>query len=348
MRCVRTIHWGTGAMGGRVLALAAANPGLEVAAVISQRGVETGRQAVERAVPGGIPGVVVAADLEAAVAGSGGADVLLLATHGRLAELEEQIVRACRQGLSVICIAEDTIFPWAVDRAAAARLDAAAVAGGVAVVGTGANPGFLMDYLPLVLLQANRGWRELRVHRKSSLDPYGASVLEAMGVGLSPADFEVAFERAGESFGHVAFEESIGFLGAHLGMRFEIVEKTTEPILGEQDGEPVVVGLDQRCVAVAASGQRIVLEHPQSRGLAERGEQPSDLIEIDGDPPLRLRAEPGVDGGAATVGLMVNLVGAVADASPGLHTMANFPVRALTRVRRAASVRPEHEEGAAA
>jgi 4-hydroxy-tetrahydrodipicolinate reductase len=328
-------------MGSLALRLAAHSPQVDVSGVVSHRSAEQARAVVAREA-NGLPESVVGGDrLDEVVRQCGGADVVLLATHGDLYEIADQIAEACRLGLNVICIAEHTIFPAAVDSAVAERLQREALDAGVTVVGTGANPGFLMDYLPLVLLGAARGWTRLLARRKSRLDPYGENVLKAMGIGMTPEDFETM--RAETSHvGHQAFEESIGYIAAHVGLDFEVVAKSSTPVVREVEtriGELIVepghvVGLDERCVASLSGGQEIVLEHPQLVGHGPGEEETHDLIEVEGPVPLRLESRPAIDGGAATAGLMVNIAPAVAAAPPGLQTLASFSLSALTELRR--------------
>ncbi|MBB4661393.1 hypothetical protein [Conexibacter arvalis] len=329
---IRTVHWGTGAMGSHALRIAARTPGLAVAGVVSQRSAAHAAATLAREAPGAA-GAVAGDDLAGVVARCGGADVVLLATHGHLVDLEAQLTAAFELGLRVVCIGEDAIYPAAVDAELARRLERLAQRRGVAMVGTGANPGYVMDWLPMVLTAATAGWTSIRVRRASSLAPFGETVLRSMGVGLSPEQFGAAAAR-GEIDGHVGYGASVAFLAAGLGVPLEIVDDVCEPIVRERptelDGHShpggVVVGVDQRCRAVAPTGQTVTLEHPQRLGRLEGEEPLHDLIEIDGGELLRARISPALDGGIATVALMINLIPALVNAEPGIHTIASLPL----------------------
>ncbi|MDO8211978.1 hypothetical protein [Conexibacter sp. CPCC 206217] len=332
-RAIRTVHWGTGAMGSHALRVAARTPGLAVAGVVSQRSAEQAAATLAREAPAVAGSAVAGDDLAEVVARAGGADVVLLATHGHLVDLEAQLAAAFELGLRVVCIGEDAIYPEAVDAALARRLEQLAKRHETAMVGTGANPGYVMDFLPMVLTAATAGWTSIRVRRASSLAPFGETVLRSMGIGLSPEQFAAAASR-GEIDGHVGYDVSVAFLAAALGVPLQITDNVSEPIVREGptelDGHSypggVVVGVDQRCRAVAPTGQTVTLEHPQRIGRLDGEEPLHDLIEIDGGELLRARISPALDGGIATVALMINLIPALVKAEPGIHTIASLPL----------------------
>ena len=54
-------------------------------------------------------------------------------------------------GVNVVSIAEEMAWPWAYSREQASRVDALARANGVSVLGTGVNPGFVLDLLVVAL-----------------------------------------------------------------------------------------------------------------------------------------------------------------------------------------------------
>jgi 4-hydroxy-tetrahydrodipicolinate reductase len=338
---VRTVHWGTGAIGLRALARAADDPAFDVAAVVSVRGAERARQALAEAAPELVGVVPATGDLRSALSAAGGADVVLLATAARLAELREPILEACELGLHVVCVGEDAAYPASVDAAVAEELDAAARRHEVCIIGTGVNPGYVMDFLPLVLTAPTRRLRSLYVRRVSDLSDYGETVLSALGIGLTLEEFEEAV-RAGR-VGHLGFEGSVAFIAAGLGVSVEITANECVPITrsgptvvaGRKLPAGVVIGVEHRCEALTSEGQKIVLEHPQRAGTQEGEEEPHDLIEVEGEPVVRFRISSGLDGGSATVGLLLNLAHAAVVAPPGLQTMATIPLSAALGKARA-------------
>jgi 2,4-diaminopentanoate dehydrogenase len=334
-RPIRTVHWGTGAMGTRGLAAAAARPALEVAAVVSRRSARRAEEAIAAAAPELAGAIPADDDLTRAVERAGGADVVLLATDRHLSELEPQLLEAFDCGLSVVCIGEEALHPRRIDPVRARRIEERAIERGVGMVGTGANPGFLMDCLPAALTAPLRHWSHLRVRRASELSAYGDTVLRSMGIGLSVAEFDAEL-AAGRVEGHVGFELSLAVIGDALGVELAITEERCRPIVrdvttelaGRSFGPGRVIGVDHSCQAASEDGRSVTLEHPQRLGRADDEPPMEDLVAIEGDPPVTLRIPGGLDGGAATVALMLNLVPAILAAEPGVHTVATLPLRA--------------------
>ena len=337
---IRTIHWGTGAMGARGLAVALEDPRFEVAGVISARSPDHARDVLRES--GGDSGAVaIARDLAELVAVGVRADVVVLATGAHVREFEQQVLASFRAGLCVVGIGEELLHPASAYADGARRLMQAAVRHGVAAVGTGVNPGFLMDTLPLVLTAPTRRWSRLHARRVSDLSSYGWTVLQGLGVGLGPAEFDDA-RVAGRVGGHLGFPESVAVIGEGLDIPLSIVENSFAPIVrgrptsfrGETIAAGLVVGVYQRCVARSAQGHSVALEHPQRIGTLLEEEEPfGDLIEIEGEPSLRLRISPAIDGAEATIALMLNAVPGVLQLSPGLHAASDMPLASLGSAR---------------
>lgn len=345
---IRTIHWGTGAMGGRALAIALGDPRFDVVGVVSTRSRQRAQEALDAVGVDHAKKVVVGTNLSDVFAASSGAEVVVLATQAHIRELEPQIAAACRLGMHVVCIGEEALHPASADSQVSQRLSDEAIRHGVAVVGTGVNPGFLMDALPLALTAPTRRWSRLYARRVSDLSSYGWTVLQGLGIGLDPLEFESAF-RDGRVVGHLGFVQSVAIIAEGLGVQLLIVENVAEPIVRQAvtpigDGDVSagrVIGVSQRCVARSTGGHVVVLEHPQRIGTSGDDEEPfGDVIEIDGDPSLRLRIEPGIDGGTATVGLLLNMIPGLFGLAPGLHSTSDVPIAALGASRRSFSERP--------
>lgn len=338
----RTIHWGTGAMGSRALAVALTDPRFDVVGVISERSRDRARKVLAAASERYVDSVAVGVDFDQVAETSGGADAIVLATRAHLRELEQQIVAACRKKMHVVCIGEEALHPASADGAVFHRLNDEAIRNSVAVVGTGVNPGFLMDALPLLLTAPTRRWTRLYARRVSDLSSYGETVLSGLGIGLNPFEFATA-RRNGSVVGHLGFAQSIAVIAERLGVDLAIIDDSAEPMVrsvttrlaNEEFSPGTVIGVLQRCTAESEDGHRVILEHPQRIGTSGEGEEPfGDLIQIEGEPSVRLRIEPGIDGGAATVALMLNIIPGLFELPPGLHSTANVPVAALARSRR--------------
>jgi 4-hydroxy-tetrahydrodipicolinate reductase len=328
---VRVIVLGTGRMGSAIVELLLEKPGLELAGAFGRRRERAGTDvglAVGRAEP---LELAIESDLVALLERTRPA-VAIQATCSRLADAEEEIATCLARGVHVISIAEEMAWPAASAPERAARLDALARAHGVVAIGTGVNPGFVLDTLVVTLTGVCARVDAIRARRVNDLAPYGPTVLRSQGVGLAPEAFRAAVDD-GAVVGHVGFRESIAMVAAALGWKVERVEETREPIVSSVRRETPhatvepgqVAGCLHRAVGFVEGRPAIVFEHPQQIRPEAEGVVTEDAIEIDGRPDVRLAGSPEIPGGVATAALAVNLVPRVLAATPGLRAMTDLP-----------------------
>jgi 4-hydroxy-tetrahydrodipicolinate reductase len=328
---IRVLVLGTGQMGSGIARLLLRKPRLELAGMFARRAARAGRDAGPLIGLGRDIGVKVSNDLARAIRDSA-AQVAIQATCSRVDAAFDEIAPLLRGGVNVISIAEEMAWPAAAAPELAARLDALALEHGVSVVGTGINPGFVLDLLPIVLSAACAEVRAVRAERINDLAPYGPTVLQSQGVGLSPARFEAGL-RDGSVVGHFGFPQSIHMVAAALGWEIERIEEHREPIVSEVARSTPFVEVEPgqvagcRHTAVAWSGGRpvITLVHPQQIQPAAEGMATGDRIHIEGTPEIHLAGSPEIPGGIATPALAVNMVPRILNAPPGLHAMTDLP-----------------------
>jgi 4-hydroxy-tetrahydrodipicolinate reductase len=328
---VRVVVLGTGQMGSGIARLVLERHGLELAGAFARRpgraGTDVGRAiGLERDL-----GMAVAGDL-AELLDATRPRVAIQATCSRLDDALPEIEAALERGVRVVSIAEEMAFPAAANGERAARLDALARSRGVALLGTGVNPGFVLDLLVVVLSGVCAKIASVTAQRVNDLSPYGPSVLRSQGVGLSPDAFREGVAD-GTVVGHVGFAQSIGMIAAALGLEIERIEETREPIVSRvrrstpfvtvEPGQ--VAGCLHRAVAFADGRPVVTLVHPQQIHPELEGVQTGDSIQIEGTPPVRLSGSPEIPGGEATCALAVNAIPRVLAAAPGLHAMIDVP-----------------------
>jgi len=322
MSDVRVLMWGLGKMGSAAARMLIERPRTTIAGAISHQvgedvGAAVGRDPI---------GVEIVGEPEQL--GAVEADICLLATHQRVPDLVPQIEWLLERGLSVIVSGEEMIFPAASHPELAERLDRAAQAAGRAVYGTGVNPGFVMDALPLLLSSCCASVERIDVTRASDFSPYGPGPLRSLGVGTTPEEFEQGL-RDGAVDGHIGFRESIGVIAKAFGWTIDDYREQIAPIVTSVERSTPyitvpagnVVGCDHW--AEALSGGRVVirLSHPQQIDPAAEDAQLGDFVEITGDPSMKMQIVPEIEGGQATAARMVNAIGSVLEARPGMRTM---------------------------
>ncbi len=319
-------------MGSRIARLALTKDGLELVGAFGRRPERAGADlggviGLERDL-----GIPLAGDLSRAVA-EFRPDVAIQATCSTIADARDEIWTLVEGGAHVVTIAEEMAFPHRRSPETAGAIDGLAVDRGVVVLGTGINPGFVLDTLLVALTGVCAEVEAIVATRVNDLSPYGPSVLSSQGVGLTPA----AFSRGlgdGSVVGHIGFPESIHMIAAALGWEIDRIEETREPIIStvRRETSSVVVhpGEVAGCkhVAVAYIGGRpaITLVHPQQVLPGLEGIETGDRIEVIGVPTLRLAGNPEIPGGEGTAALAVNMIPRVMAAPPGLRTMIDLPV----------------------
>jgi len=328
---IRVLVLGTGQMGSGIARLVLQKPQLELVGVFARRSERGGHDAgpligLEHDI-----GVEVCSDLDGLVR-TVPAQVAIQATCSRLAEAFDEIALLLKAGVHVVSIAEEMAWPAAASPGLAGQLHALAIEHATALVGTGVNPGFVLDWLPLVLSGACAEIRAIRAERVNDLSPYGPAVLRAQGVGLTPAQFEAGL-RDGTVVGHFGFPQSIGLIADALGWQIEHIEERREAIVSQVARSTPFVEVQPgrvagcRHSATAWSGGRAVisLSHPQQIHPQLEGVMTGDSIAIEGTPDIHLSGSPEIPGGIATQALAVNMVPRILDAAPGLHAATALP-----------------------
>lgn len=244
-----------------------------------------------------------------------------------------EITTLLQHGVHVISIAEQMAWPAATSAAKARQLQQLAIDYRATLLGTGINPGFVLDLLIIALSGVCSDIESISATRINDLSPYGPSVLASQGVGLSPEAFHRGL-REGTVVGHFGFAESIRMIAAATGWGIERIEETREPILAKVRRQTPfasvdpgqVAGCRHTAVAYRENKPVITLIHPQQVLPQTEGIETGDRIEIRGTPDINLAGSPEIPGGQGTVALAVNMIPRVLNAAPGLYSMADLPV----------------------
>ena len=196
--------------------------------------------------------------------------MVVIATDSFLRVVGPQIEAAVSMGSNVICLAEEMAYPWVVDPQEADRLDRLARLRGVTVLGTGINPGFILDTLIIALTGVCHSIRRIKAARINDLSPFGPTVMRTQGVGTTPEEFNQGL-RSGSIVGHIGFQESAAMIAAAVGWNLDRVEETREPIVSNVRRHTRYVTVEPGQVAGCrhsaygyVGGELVLeLEHPQ-------------------------------------------------------------------------------------
>jgi 4-hydroxy-tetrahydrodipicolinate reductase len=272
------------------------------------------------------PKAKVADSLERALGRRKGV-VLLHATGSRLPQVMEQLLDALRLGMPVASTCEELAFPHLKHPELAEKLERAAERAGVAVVGTGVNPGFVLDRLVALAGQVCGPVRRAVATRVVDARTRREALQRKVGAGLTEDEF---FELVdGEQLGHVGLVESAALAALGLGLDCDDYEEEVAPVFAEEDisggAFPVkkgrVAGMFQSVVGLEEGQERVRLELT----IAVGADDPKDRIEIDADPKLVLEIPGGVAGDRATANALVNAAPRLTAAEAGLLTVLELP-----------------------
>ena len=329
---VKVIQWGLGAMGGGMAKLMLEKKGLEIVAAIDQDPAKVGKDVGEVLEIGKKAGVKVSGNPDE-VFGHIKADLTIIATGSFTKEVFPLIEKAVRAKTNVICIAEQLSFPAAQEPELAKKINQLAVENGVTVLGTGINPGFVLDLLIIALTGVCLDVTKIRAARINDLSPFGPTVMKTQGVGTTPEEFNKGI-KDGSIVGHVGFEESLHMIAAALGWQLDEIKQTREPIISNVYRETKYVKVEKGNVAGCRhiahgymNGQPVIeLEHPQQVLPNLEGVNTGDYIWIEGTPSLNMAIKPEIPGGLGTIAMAVNMIPKVIAAQPGLVSMKDLPV----------------------
>ena len=331
---IRVIQYGLGPIGSAVARHVVERAGLELVGGVDVAPAKIGKDVGEVIGLGRPLGFPVAARLAEVLARTK-ADVVLHTTSSYFDLFKPQIIEILEAGLDIVSTAEELSFPWLAHPKEAAEVDAAAKRAGKTVLGTGVNPGFLMDALPLGLTAICQRVDHIAVTRVVNASQRRGPFQAKIGSGMTVADFNA--KMAAGRMGHVGLPESVGMVFHTLGKTLVRYESGVEPVVADrlvkteyftvQPGQ--VMGLKQVARGYAAeagteqsrSGEFVALTFIAALDAGEDG----DTIQITGKPDLEVKLK-GTNGDIATVAIAVNAVRRVKDAAPGLVTMRDLPI----------------------
>ncbi|MDA7916473.1 dihydrodipicolinate reductase [Verrucomicrobia bacterium] len=254
------------------------------------------------------------------------ADCAILTTVSTMEAVTPQILPLLDKGVSVVSTCEELSHPWDESLELAREIDAAAKANQVAVLGTGINPGFLMDALPSFLTAVCQNVETVSVSRYQNAATRRLPFQKKIGAGLTEASFKELVSQ--KRIRHVGLTESVQMIANSLGWKLSKTEDAISPVIAEngaQSDELTIVpggvaGVQQIGRGYVDGVEKITLDFKAWIGEPN----PRDRIVIKGTPNIESTIAGGVNGDVATCAITINAVKQVIHATPGLHTMADI------------------------
>jgi 2,4-diaminopentanoate dehydrogenase len=332
---VKVAIWGFGAMGGGMAEVLLRKKGVDVVGVCDIHPDRVGKSVFDvlGVARGNRQDVIIKSDIHQVISKKS-ADVVLLCTDSFTAKTFDKIKLIVELGINVVSSAEEMSYPKAKEPMLAEEINRLAKANGVSVLGTGINPGLMMDLLAILMTGACTDVEYVKCERVNSLSPFGPAVMEEQGVGISLDKFN-KLSAEGHLAGHVGFNESINMITDAIGWKLDKpVEQTMAPIVSNvyrkskyaevKAGD--VAGCTMKGFGHVGGKLAVEMIHPQQIEPELEGTNTGDYVVIKGTPNVNLSNKPEIPGGIGTIAMCINMIPHVINARPGLHTMIDLPV----------------------
>lgn len=323
----RVVQYGMGPIGRGIARLVLERQGLVLVGAIDIDPTLQGEDVGEVLEAGVKLGVRVSGDAEAVLASSA-PDVVLHATVSSFEEAAPQIRQALEHGVDVISTCEELAYSFRRYPQLSREIDRLAQEQGTTVLGTGVNPGFVMDKLPLMLMAACEKVEYVHVTREVDAGLRREPLQRKVGAGLRREQFNTLAAQG--KIGHVGLAESAAMIAHVLGLAPTEIAESIDAVIADRDlatefltvrkGE--VAGLEQTAKAMVGSEEKIILELRMYVGAKE----PADAIHIQGQSEIRMTIPGGIHGDLATAAVVVNAIPSVLEAKAGLITMIDIPI----------------------
>ncbi|MFQ6019438.1 MAG: dihydrodipicolinate reductase [Dehalococcoidia bacterium] len=324
---IRTIHYGIGSIGAEVVRLLLKRPDIEIVGAVDWHPAKAGKDLAEVVGLDSPTGITVAYDPEPLLKGTH-ADLVLHATRPNLTTEYPHLLQIVSTKKSIISCCEELVFPRPRYADLWQKLDHAAREARVRILGTGLNPGFLMDALPLAISTACQEIKSFQINQVVSVGPRPMWLHAKIGTGLNLHGFQQAVQN--EVIGYSGLLQSIHMIADTLGWALTDVIETIEPILSNRRitteyfevNKGYVAGIRQLARGLMSSREAVRLDLEASLVA----ENPHTAIFIDGRPPIRLNIPGNIPEEQTTAAIMVNCIPAVVNSQVlGLLSMRDLP-----------------------
>lgn len=329
---IRAIQYGVGPIGASIARLMREKQAIEIVGAIDTDPEKAGRDLGEIVSAPDAPwGVKISPNAKEVLEQS--ADVVIHSTSSSLAKVMDQLLECLEAEACIVSTCEELSYPYRTYPELAAKLDAEAKSWGVALVGTGVNPGFVMDKLVVTLAAVAQRIEHAKAVRIVDGGKRRLPLQKKIGAGMSLEEFREKV-KAGV-IKHVGLPESVAMVADALNLPVEEITESIEPKIASERVQTEFLTVE----AGQAAGV-----HQIARGLAKDGKElvylelqmyvgakdPADSLELTGHPSIRLVIPGGSPGDIATASVVVNSIPVILDAPAGLRTSRDLPIGFLS------------------
>ncbi len=324
---IRVIHFGLGPIGAAVVRQVAERKGFKIVGAVDIDPAKVGRDLGEVTGLGRKLKVTVSDNAKKAIKASK-PDVAVLCTNSSLKKVMPQIEAILQMRVPIVSTTEELAYPTKGNMRYARAIHAMAKKYKVAVLGTGVNPGFVMDALPVMLTGVCERVEAIRVDRVQDARIRRLPFQQKIGAGLTREQFQRKVDDA--TVRHVGLAESVSMIAETLGWKLDRITDEIQPKIASEGVASEFLAVDPGFVCGIVQdgvgyrdGKAVITLHMEAYLGAPES---FDAVEITGSPALKMKLAGGVHGDIATASITVNSLPKILDVAPGLHTMRDMPL----------------------
>jgi 4-hydroxy-tetrahydrodipicolinate reductase len=324
---IRVLHFGLGPIGVGVVRQVAGRKGFKIVGAVDIDPAKAGRDLGEVAGVERRLKVKVSDDARKAIKSSK-PDVVVLCTSSSMKGVLPQLETILALKVPVVSTTEELAYPTRANMRYARIVHQMAKRAKVAVLGTGVNPGFVMDALPIMLTGVCERVEAIRVDRIQDARIRRLPFQQKIGAGLTREQFQKKVDEG--SVRHVGLAESVSMIADALGWRLDRITDEIHPKMAAETVASEFLAVDAGYVCgiiqdgIGYRGDRPVITLHLEAYLG--APESYDAVEITGSPGIVSRIAGGVHGDIATTSIVVNSLPKVLEVAPGLHTMRDMPL----------------------
>lgn len=324
---IRVLFYGLGPIGAAVARQVASRKGFQIVGAVDIDRAKIGLDLGDVIALGKKLRVRVTNDAAGAIK-NGKPDVAVLCTSSSLKKVMPQIEAVLSKRVAIVSTTEELSYPVGKNRALAKRIDALAKKAKVAVVGTGVNPGFAMDALPITLTGICERVDSIRVDRIQDARSRRLPFQQKIGSGLTKEQFAKKVKDG--SVRHVGLAESVTMIADAMGWKLDKITDEIQPKIAETGVESELIAVDPGYVCGIIQdgigyrkGKALVTLHMEAYLGAPES---FDAVTVTGHPNISQKITGGLHGDVATASITVNSIPKILRVAPGLRTMADMPI----------------------
>jgi 4-hydroxy-tetrahydrodipicolinate reductase len=255
-------------------------------------------------------------------------DVIVLSTTSSLKRTLPQIESILKLKVPIVSTTEELAYPTKANMRYARAIHQLAKKAKVAVLGTGVNPGFVMDALPIALTGVCERVEAIRIDRIQDARIRRLPFQQKIGAGLTREQFQRKVDDG--SVRHVGLAESVSMIADAFGWKLDKITDEIQPRIATATvaseylavDPGYVCGIEQDGIGYRNGQPAVTLHMEAYLGAPES----YDAVEITGSPALKMKIAGGVHGDIATTSIVVNSLPKILEVAPGLHTMRDMPL----------------------